>query len=197
MKTIIFDLGNVLINVDADKLTRNLKNIISGSDEKLDEFEKKFHRPFYTGNISAQEFYNEFNLISANKVTYDEFRLLWSDIFSYNQEMIEYVSKLPQNEIRIIIASNTDPIHIEYIFENYNLPFEYLEFYSYDEGLLKPEDGFYQKLISKYFINLSQAIFFDDLEQNVNGAIKNGIDSYVHSDNENTVKRIKTFLSKE
>ncbi|MBN2789010.1 MAG: hypothetical protein JXR69_02325 [Candidatus Delongbacteria bacterium] len=194
MKTLIFDLGNVLINVDTDKLINKLKDTFVLSIEEMENFEKAHHHSFYTGRISGMEFYQKFKSTSQTDVTYDDFATLWSNIFSYNKEMIEYISKLPVDDIRIVIASNTDPIHIGHIKENFPLPFEYSEFFSYDEGFIKPEDGFYIKLISKYSIDLKNAIFFDDLEQNIKGALKNRITSYLHKDTSLTIKRIQNFL---
>lgn len=47
--------------------------------------------------------------------------------------------------------------------------------YSFQEGIMKPDEKFYQVLLSRYNLNPQESIFFDDRESNIAAAEKLGI----------------------
>ena len=100
-----------------------------------------------------------------------------------NQKMLNWANSLQDNSYRTIIISNMSP-------ETYQaLTVDSSWLSSFDEviisGLIKinkPDPGIYEKAIRKAGVEPSQILFLDDVEKNIVGAEKMGINAHHFSD---------------
>ena len=78
------------------------------------------------------------------------------------------------------LVSNTSRIHYEYIIGRFpRVPFYKGAALSFDLGVMKPSAAYYEKAIEKFGIDPFQAVFVDDLTENVEGAVRAGITGIV------------------
>ncbi len=100
-----------------------------------------------------------------------------------NQKMLNWAQSLKDNSYRTIIISNMSP-------ETYEaLKADPSWLNSFDEAIIsglikinKPDTGIYEKAIRKAGVDASQILFLDDVEKNIVGAEKMGINVHHFSD---------------
>lgn len=63
---------------------------------------------------------------------------------------------------------------------------------SYRYQMIKPDDGIYQKLFEEYKLVPGECLFFDDKEENIQGAIRNGMKGAVFTGYEDAMKVIRS-----
>ena len=199
--TLIFDLGNVIIDVFFDKFYTNIVKRFNIQISQSEFMEKltPVNMDCNNGLLSELKFYEKFIEIFEIKkdlLNFIDFKNLWCDIFSLNKTMHDYITYLrKKNKYQIILASNTDPIHYKFIKEKYDLSFLDEEFLSYKEKEIKPNSSFFKKLIKKYNLNLSKTIFIDDLKDNCLSAEKEAINSIQNINPNDTITKLNTLLN--
>jgi len=191
IKFVLFDLGNVIVNVDKEEALRIFSDITGEPVEKLVDFpESNLEKNFEKGKIAIEDYIaglkRRFNL--TNEVNKEELIEIWASCFKLNEQMIELVKKIDRN-IKKGILSNTNPLHIESIKKNYDIfgYFDYL-FFSYDLGYVKPDKRIYTSVMSKLKAKANEIIFIDDLQANLLPAEKIGFHTYLF-DNPESLER--------
>jgi FMN phosphatase YigB (HAD superfamily) len=107
--------------------------------------------------------------------TYDEFALIWSDIFTPIDSMIVLAESLKTRVPRLLL-SNTNAIHMDYILERYTFLDDFdAHILSHEVGLLKPDAAIYRYTLDKYGLTAERTVFLDDLATNVEGARRVGM----------------------
>lgn len=78
---------------------------------------------------------------------------------------------------KLYILSNMDPEMLHYLQESYPNVFKLFDgiITSGETGFLKPDSKIYQELITRFKIDPQEAIFIDDQQENIDGALKAGI----------------------
>lgn len=104
----------------------------------------------------------------------------------------EEVHRLKEKGYKLYILSN----YSEYMIKNHteNLPFvQDMDggIVSYMVHVNKPDKGIYEALFKKYDLNPSECLFFDDREENIEGAKKCGMDGIVVTSEEFLVEELK------
>lgn len=191
--TILCDIGGVLLNVDFSRSISKLSHMSAISEQVLREriFHSGFKEKHDLGEISSFEFYKK--ILPEGSISYPHFKVVWSDIFTENKEVINYVMSLSKH-FYIYIASNTDPIHYEFIHKNYPWLSMFDGFgLSFNLKAAKPSSGFFFKLCKEFCISYTDMIFIDDLNENVEAANHLGIASHVFLE----LKALKWFVKNE
>ena len=153
-----------------------------------------YNLKYNKGEYTPEQFY----LLVKEKFhftgSYKEFISIWEDIFSPNDEIISYYNDLSKRGVKIVLASNTDPIHYQYILKRWGLNFLHSAFLSYEVKEIKPDHSFYHKLIEFGKFSPSNAIFIDDLAENTQSAEECGFNTIHHTDSRTTIDNIERFL---
>jgi glucose-1-phosphatase len=177
IKTIIFDLGQVVISFD---WTSALMRLTQHTDRSLDEIVTYFTDPrndhlFVEGKISGEEFFARSQKALDLSVSFEEFRALYSDIFTSMPESEKIIKKLEQ-KYRLAILSNTNEFHFPYIIKNFRV-MDYFEDFilSYEEKCQKPQYEIYQKALERLHVAPQETLFIDDNQTNVISATQIGI----------------------
>lgn len=190
MKIILCDIGGVLLNVNFDRSLQRVSSATGIAPDLLMDriFSSGLKDNHDLGLISSQEFYEE--IIPDNKLSFKEFKVAWSDIFTENQEMVDFI-KSCSGKHRLYIASNTDPIHFEFFTKNYAW-FSLFDGYglSFKMNALKPSPDFHINLCREFGIDYGNAYFVDDLPENIDAANRLGIKSHLF----NRVNECKEFI---
>ena len=104
----------------------------------------------------------------------------WYDILTPIESSVDSLKKLKQKGYKIYYLSNFHLAAFEYINNKYDL-FKLFEggVVSYKEKLLKPEKEIYEKILYRYSLEPGETLFIDDMEQNIEAAIKLGLKGIV------------------
>jgi glucose-1-phosphatase len=187
IRNIIFDLGNVLVNVEYERFQRKIFD--SGVDEE--KYNNFFRGGTYrllgyeSGEISSDEFVSKCISGLELKLKADEFSDAFNDMFSEIKPMSEIVKRLAdEGNYNLFLLSNTSPLHFEFIKQKYDFVNLLHKFgLSYEMKALKPEGIIYQKAIEHLGIKPEESLFIDDLKENCEAAEKFGIKTICYDKN--------------
>ena len=171
--TIIFDFGDIFINLDKRATIDGLEHLgLSSWNEDLDQLNISFEK----GQISRDAF-----LLGIQKqipnATIDEILMAWNavllDFPLYRLEFLQLLSK----KFRLFLLSNTDAIHIDHFEQREGASF-YGDFYqcfekvyfSYEMGMRKPDAEIYTTLINRHELAPKRTLFVDDKKDNTDAA---------------------------
>jgi putative hydrolase of the HAD superfamily len=184
---LIFDLGNVIIDIDYHRSLGLIKNQLPEYlHSKVDGFYlTDFHKAYEKGQLDSPAFRNAVREYFEQNWDDRKVDELWNSLLGkIPGERLELVSKLRKN-YQVGVLSNTNQIHIEAVYEllrmdhgleSFDPVFDRI-FYSHEMGLAKPSPEIYTQMLSELGTTADRVIFFDDLEANVRGAASVGIRS--------------------
>ena len=179
MKFFVFDLGGVLsVPMVSKKLYEQIKWKVS-YEEFLDKFNNseesiKVHK----GEISTKEFFEYLKRYMDDNITLEEFKNKYVNNNKFFNDTIEIIKKLKNLGYKVYLLSNLKEIDYEKFIKHFDISIFDELFLSFKLGMLKPNDDIYQYVINKLNTNPENIYFFDDNKENVEGAIKNGINAY-------------------
>ncbi len=191
IRNIIFDLGNVLVNVEYGRFINKL--IANGVTEEayMTFFKGGNYRllGYESGDITTDEFITR-SLAGLNlEMEQDDYANAFNDMFSEIEPMSALVRRLKaEDNYRLFLLSNTSPLHFEYIKQKYDYV-NLLEKYalSYELRSLKPESEIYERAIKHLGIVPEESIFIDDLEENCEAALKFGINTICYDKDDHSM----------
>lgn len=178
IEAVIFDLGRVLVDVDITRGIFGLFDHSSAGDTEA-AVSKLMRDPaltaFNIGKLSSEQFYQEMKKKFSLDWDYAEFARLWCDVFGPMAGMPEIVKEL-SGKVRLGLLSDTDPLHWEYIRQNYALVSLIKKpTLSYETGFQKPGKEAYLAAVKNTGVDAAKCLYVDDLTENVQGAIKAGL----------------------
>jgi putative hydrolase of the HAD superfamily len=179
IQAVIWDIGNVLLNLDFPKAHRFFINK-SGLSKEI-YFKTKVLCPenikrFETGQFSGLDFFRQFCEELQIDMTLAEFYEVWNDIFEVNRHNCYLMEKCLRGNIECFALTNTNSIHLPFITANYPF-FQKLKgiVASYEVGLVKPDPDIFHFILSQYQLEPGKTIFVDDRIENVAAAKNLGI----------------------
>lgn len=185
---LIFDLGNVIIDIDYAFTVNKLKNLLSEVKHPLTDqfFPAKFHKDFEKGRISAEDFRNAVRNHFQEDWSDALIDELWNSLLKHiPRERIELIKELSK-DFGLAVLSNTNSIHVEKVDQilledtgeaSLDLLFDKV-FFSHEMGMSKPDEDIYKSVIQELGVQPERTLFFDDLLENLNGAKKVGLQTF-------------------
>ncbi|MBM3860424.1 MAG: HAD family phosphatase [Verrucomicrobia bacterium] len=188
MEAVIFDLGNVLLPFNWGLAAERFALRTGRSLREVDDYivTTPFLNDLTLGRIAKDEYFHVVAKDFEFDGSYEEFAVIWSDIFTTDDEMIALASRL-KGRCRRYILSNTSAIHMDFIFARY--PFMHTfdgYILSHEVGLLKPDRRIYEVTLQRFGLTASEAVFIDDILANVEGARAVGIHGIHHRNAQGT-----------
>ena len=180
IRAVLFDLGNVIIPVDFRRCHEALAALCPHPPESVPKILGKTGLPkrFERGEITAEEFVEETCRLLGMNVSFDEFWDLWTRIFLPQTLIPESLLAGLRRKHRLLLLSNTNPIHFKMAQERYPLMRHFHGYVlSYEVGLLKPDPQIYREAILRAHCRAEECFFTDDLAANVEAARHEGMDA--------------------
>lgn len=174
IKTLIFDFGNVFINLDipgALKYALSSFKMDSLSDEMI-----AFNGLYEQGLISTDEFL-DFYAENFPKLSKAELIEVWNFMLKdFPEYRLDFIKNLKQeNKYQLILLSNTNELHINWIkkhvpfFQDFKNCFD--AFYlSHEINLAKPNTSIFEFVLNENAIGAEGCLFIDDNNDNINTA---------------------------
>lgn len=179
--TIIFDFGDIFINLDKEATPAALKKLgLKEWNSNLDAMNLEFEK----GKISEMEFILGFQNYIPN-ASILEIREAWNAILlDFPLYRLEFLQMLSQ-KYRLFLLSNTDSIHIERFQHKAGITF-YRDFYkcfekvyfSYELGMRKPDAAIFEFVIKEHNLSPKNTLFVDDNFENIESAQKLGLQTW-------------------
>ena len=183
LKTIWFDLGNVILPFDFAPAIKRLAR--HGTDaKKIRQFFTD--RPWLeaacdTGEVTARKLYAMLKKHFAWKhLTYAEFCSAWNDIFKENLSVSRLIFTLHRKGYRLVLVSNTNKLHFDHILKTYPvLRAFHHHVLSYKLGTRKPERRMYDYALKVSRAEKREIFYTDDRSDFTGAAAKHGV--HVHT----------------
>ena len=150
IKTIIFDLGRVIIPFDFKRGYKRMAPLCGYSAEEIPKrlSTSDLVSRFETGAVEPQAFVNELSGILGLKTDYDQFCDIWTSIFLPETLISEDFIKALRRNHRLLVLSNTNAIHFDMVWKAYPILHQFDgHVLSYRVGAMKPSPLIYREAI--------------------------------------------------
>lgn len=182
IKNLIFDFGDVFINLDKKGAMENALNLF-----EIKSFSDEIHAInalYEQGLLSTDEFL-EFYLENFPDLDRDSLLEAWNCILKdFPKHRLDYLKQLSEDKkYKLILLSNTNELHINWIKENVALYEEFKSYFdafylSHEIQLRKPNQNIYEFVLNENNMRAEETLFVDDTEENVVAAKKLGIHTW-------------------
>ncbi|MCV6628744.1 MAG: HAD-IA family hydrolase [Flavobacteriaceae bacterium] len=179
IKNIVFDFGDIFINLDKEATEREaLAAKINNSLRP----ELQIYHDYETGDISTKEFLNQQKPMLPN-CNEKELGQIWNAIVKdFPLHRLKFIEDLAAAKThRLFLLSNTNSLHIEKVIENmgdanYNRFQNCFEkFYlSHEIGFRKPNHSIYHFVTKENQLQANETLFIDDTKINTDAAAAYG-----------------------
>lgn len=162
----IFDVGNVLIYFDAQRMLRQVSDVLGiGEMQAIDLYvHQELGIQYERGSISSAEFYRRFSQLSKKPHRQDMFWNAFSDIFQPNMEMEKLVKELKMQGRRLILLSNTCEAHYHYFHPKFEIFAAFDQsILSHEVGARKPEREIFEAALKAAGCSPEQCFYTDDI----------------------------------
>lgn len=180
IKTVIFDLGKVLIPFDFSRGYRAMEKhcgYAAADIPKRISTTDLVHR-FETGLMEPRDFVEELSRMLELRVNYQQFCEIWSSIFMPETLVPESLVAGIGARYRMLVLSNTNAIHFEMVRRNYPILRHFHDLVlSYEVKAMKPSPAIYQAAIARAQCRPEECFFTDDIPAYVEAARREGIDA--------------------
>lgn len=182
INTIIFDLGEVIVDLDVKAVIDAFSLITKGLDLNKIFHEYSFFNDYETGKIDNEDFVKNINEVAGANFTIEEIYHIWNlMIKDIPLSRLELISSLKKH-FRVLVLSNTNTMHEDY-FEKLmqsriGLTMKDLvdkAYYSHHMGMRKPDPDIYQYVLKQEGLSPETTMFLDDKSENIEAARKLGI----------------------
>ena len=204
IRNIIFDLGGVLINLDAGATSKAFRELGMADFDQQFSFAKQsgLFDDFDRGKISPEEFRNSLRKFlppgTTDNAIDDAWNAMLLDVPPRRLHLLESLGK----NYRLFLLSNTNEIHVAAFSRALEKTFGFRDFSGYFEkwyyscriGMRKPDREIFDFVLQENNLDPQQTLFIDDSKQHVEGARKSGIDATLLPPGEDILAFIKKVL---
>lgn len=174
IKTLIFDFGDVFINLDKQGAMLNALNVF-----KLETFDADLietNELYEVGKISTSEFI-EFYKTKFSDVSETEIVNAWNFIIKdFPAHRLEFIKNLANKKnFKLILLSNTNDMHIDFVkatvpfFDDFKNCFDVF-YLSQDINLRKPNRNIFDFVLRENNLVANECLFIDDTKDNTDTA---------------------------
>lgn len=178
IKSVIFDLGNVVIQTDYNRVYSILEQHSDCPKDLMQDkiFTSSVYRNFEMGVSSVEQFYEAVTHAIQLRMDMKRFCEVWADVFLPNPILPDDLLRKIALRYRLIALSDNNPIHFPVIRSRFPILNRFHGFtLSYEVKAIKPMPEIYRVAIQKAGCLPEECFFIDDVERNVQGAISCGI----------------------
>ena len=198
IKTLIFDFGDVFINLDKEGALSKALDLFEIPE--LDNGLLDVNLQYEKGEISTDTFI-EFYLKRFPNCSKDDLTDTWNCILKdFPFYRLEFLEKLKsETSYQLILLSNTNEMHIDCIssrvsfYRDFKLCFD--QFYlSHQIQMRKPDTEIFDFVLTSNKLNANECLFIDDTKENTDAAESLGI--YTWNIDETTEDVVNLFSVK-
>jgi glucose-1-phosphatase len=176
-----FDLGNVLVRFDADRMLRQIGELVgmTAGEVKAAIYDTGLAPQYELGRLSTDQYYEAFCAAVKCRPDRQQMATAAAEIFDLNLPVLPLVAQLRQAGYRLGVLSNTCPIHWEYCADRYRILTEGFSVHalSYRIGVLKPDAAIFLAAAELASQRPEEIFFVDDTPGHVAGARAAGFDA--------------------
>jgi putative hydrolase of the HAD superfamily len=179
IKNIIFDFGDIFINLDKPATYREMYKLgVSEISDEISAIYNQYEKGLMTSDDFANFYHDKFGIKKEDLIN------AWNAILlDFPKERLDFLKEISASKkYRLFLLSNTNDLHIKWIqnslgevfFQEFKNSFE--QFYlSHEINLRKPDSEIYEFVLNENNLIADETLFVDDLKENTDSARKLGI----------------------
>jgi FMN phosphatase YigB (HAD superfamily) len=180
IKTVIFDLGKVIIPFDFKRGYQGLEKVCGYPAAEIPRrlATTDLVQRFESGLVEPKDFVEELSRMLDLRVDYDQFCQIWSSIFLPDPLIPESLLEGLSKRYRLLLLSNTNAIHFGMLEQSYPLlrHFHHMVL-SYRVRAMKPSPAIFREAIARAECRPEECFFTDDIAEYVAAAKREGMDA--------------------
>ncbi|SHJ04135.1 HAD family hydrolase [Aquimarina spongiae] len=197
IKTIIFDFGDVFINLDKPATLRELSQL---GDFQFNNSIQDLNNQYEVGKITTEEFIRSYhNLLpqATEQQLIEAWNAILLDFPKYRLDFVKHLAAT--GDYKLILLSNTNELHINWIKQHISFYEEFKScfdsFYlSHEIQYRKPNSDIFEFVLQEHQIQPTETLFVDDTKENTDAAQKLGV--HIWNNNPKADDVIDLFTSK-
>lgn len=181
IKTIIFDFGDVFVNLDKPATLREMEKF---EINELSPATQKLNQQYEKGLISSEAFIQHYQKEYSGLEKTDVLNSWNAVLVDFPKYRFDFLKKLSEKKAyQLILLSNTNEIHIDWIKENVAFFEEFKSYFdafylSHEINFRKPDAEIYEFVLNKHDLKPEECLFIDDTQENTDAAEALGIHTW-------------------
>jgi len=206
IKNIIFDLGNVIIDLDIPRTEQKFQALLA--EEFEDSFAKShaadiFNR-YEVGAFSEEEFVRLLQETTGQYLAPQAIIDAWNGmLLGIPPQRFELLQRL-QADYQLYLLSNTNATHLDWVdthlqseydmtIQEFDEQYFVKPYYSHLINLRKPNTEVYEFVLADAGLEASETLFIDDNADNIEGAKQVGLHTILHRIGDEVAEVLKDF----
>lgn len=194
IKAIISDAGGVIQVWENTPVYYDIKHTLGLSDELFQQIYTTLIPLLGTGNIKEDEFWKLFlEKVQTNRPLPKESLFLrqYRKNFHPTNEVLNLFKGLKENGYKMALLSNSIEPHTEYNKQRGLYDVFDVRVISNEVGLMKPDIQIYKLVLNRLQVDPEEAVFIDDLQENIEAANSIGIKGILFRDIEDLKREMR------
>lgn len=189
IKACLFDMGNVLVYFSHDRMCENVALASGASRDVVQKIliEDGLQWQIECGQITEEEFHQQFQVRSKTIVNQSAFLTATADIFHLNESIVPLIAQLKQQSMRLVLLSNTSANHLTFIRHRFSILDAFDDMTtSFQVGELKPNESIYLDAIERAGCLPEECFYTDDIEAYVLKGRSLGLNAEIYTSTDKT-----------
>jgi FMN phosphatase YigB (HAD superfamily) len=192
IRNLLFDLGNVIIDLDIPATENALRALLGPHMQSSFARNEQFGilRDYELGLLPEAEFFAGFRELAGSPVPDEVIRNAWNALLTGIPQPRLHMLETLRRDYQVFLLSNTNYTHLQWVYEylertygitDFDTRFFDKPYYSHEIHLRKPDAEVYQYVLQDAGILGSETLFIDDNASNIEGAAECGLQVHHHS----------------
>jgi putative hydrolase of the HAD superfamily len=199
VQAIIFDYGKVLSLPPTFQQWERLASMFGIDEPTLQKQYWGLRDKYDCAEYDGPTYWRKVGELNNKVLTDAEVKQLisWDDDqwTNLNQEMLDFARRTHASGIRTAILSNMQQEMLRFMREKFDWLGEFdVQMYSCEEGIVKPQPAIYLECCKRLGVEPADALFLDDKQPNIDGAVKAGLQALLF---EGDRAAVETYLNEE
>jgi putative hydrolase of the HAD superfamily len=197
LRAVIFDYGEVLSLPANPSAHQNLLQISGIPQEIFDRQYWAYRLDYDAGILNSSTYWEKIASEAGTELTTGQIEELaaedarmWMDL---NEPMVSWAGEIKKSGLLTGILSNMGDGVLRAMRRDFAWLSDFdAHVWSYELGIVKPDPAIYQEAVQRLGVEPAEALFIDNLEQNVEGAKAAGLHSIVFKDVDQLSRDLRT-----
>ncbi len=168
LRALAFDVGRVIVRVNVERALAALGASAGLSGDQVWSAIRTDPRmpDFQEGRMTPQEWHQHLVRRFGIKLSFAEFCTAWNSAIAPEPLLDESLFARLAAEYRLMLISNTDPIHVAHVENSFRFPRHFpIRIYSCQVGASKPDSAIYLRAIREARLPPADILYVDDAQE--------------------------------
>lgn len=194
VRALAFDIGRVIVRVN---IQRALATLGASADLTAEQVWSAIRadprmQDFQEGRVSPLQWHEHLVRRFGMKLDFESFCAAWNSALDPETLLSEDLFAELAGNYRLMLVSNTDPIHVAHLEANFRFPHHFLvRVYSCRVGASKPAAAIYHRAIREAAVAPEQILYIDDVADYLEAGRRAGMQTLLYQGAQQLVAELR------